>query len=511
MSSWADGLQDKLTNNPTTGRSRTTISAVFAIVLAILTASPVSADTFSAAAYGLSLLTGARVTRVQTNPARNQAIKLYNKAAQLLRQGRASDAIPKFQQVLQIDPSLECTYGALGCALVETGDDANAIGILDQATRLDRRNGGYWFELAVCAQHLHRYRDSYYAYKHFLALEPNGQGADHARISIQIYEHTYMASPQTIAEDRGTNYLADADVRNHALNRWSKEQMPLKVFIRDGSGVPGYEPAFGGVLRDAFNAWAACTSGLLQFSFVNDENSADIVCFWTANKADLDIGCGGRELGVTRVQSFNTGCMKHAEIRLLTAVGEGVKNEQEALARAKSVDLHEIGHAIGLQHSTETYDTMAPVAPPIGLEFPLTMRDRNTVLALYNLNTSALGSSAGNVPVAMSAPAIRSAESSEDVCERLNSEASEANKQQQFKLAMDKLEQAHKIAPQNQTISRNLGLVYSNVAAQLGQEGNSIEAKAMYELSLKLLSETNDKDNYQSVLQDYNQWIASSR
>jgi predicted Zn-dependent protease len=320
-----------------------------------------------------------------------------------------------------------------------------------------------------------------------------------------------MASPETIAQDRGTNYLADADIRNHSLNRWSKEQMPLNVYIREGSGVPNYEPAFNGVLQDAFNAWAACTSGLLQFSFVNDESSADIVCFWTANKADLDIGCGGRELGVTRVQSFNTGCMKHAEIRLLTSVGEGVKTNSEALARAKSVDLHEIGHAIGLQHSTETYDTMAPVAPPIGLEFPLTMRDRNTVLALYNMSSSALGSSSVNVPVAMSAPAMRSAESSEDVCERLNSEASEANKQQQFTLAMDKLEQAHKVAPQNQTISRNLGLVYSNVAAQYAQQGSSLEAKATYERSLKMLTECNDKENYQSVLQDYNQWIASSK
>src|SRR5271170_5716686 len=190
-----------LTGIPTyieiTKRQRAVVAALLAVALAIFTPAPVRADTFSAAAYGLSMLTGMRVTRVDTNPARSQAIKLYNKGAQLLRQGRATEAIPKFQQAMQIDSNLECTYGALGCALVETGDDTGAYNMLEQATRLDRNNGGYWFELAVCAQHLHRYRDSYCSYRRFLQLEPNGQGADHARISMQIYEHTYMASPQT--------------------------------------------------------------------------------------------------------------------------------------------------------------------------------------------------------------------------------------------------------------------------------------------------------------------------
>jgi tetratricopeptide (TPR) repeat protein len=510
MSRRAYPLIGILTKTQITEKQRAVVAAFVAIALAIFTPTPVRADTFSAAAYGLSLLTGMRVTRVDSNPARAQAIKLYNKGAVLLRQGHATDAISKFQQAMQVDPKLECTYGALGCALVETGDDTNAYPMLEQATRLDRNNGGYWFELGICAQHLHRYRDSYISYRRFLQLEPNGQGADHARISIQIYEHTYMASPETIAQDRTTNYLADADVRNHQLNRWSKEQMPLKVFIRDGSGIPNYESRFDDVLKDAFNAWAACTSNVVQFAFVNDESSADIVCSWTANKADLDIGCGGRELGVTRVQAFQTGVMKHAEIRLLTSVGDGVKTEAEAVARAKSVDLHEIGHAIGLQHSTETYDTMAPVAPPIGLEFPLTMRDRNTVLALYSMDASNLGRGE-QTPVAMSAPTMRNVESTEDICEKLDSEAAEANKQQQFVVAMEKLERAHSLAPQNQTISRNLGLVYSNVAEQLGQQGNTTEAKARYELSLKMLKESNDQENYQSVLQDYNQWIASSR
>src|SRR5271156_6610418 len=151
-----------------TKRQRAVVAALLAVALAIFTPAPVRADTFSAAAYGLSLLTGMRVTRVDSNPARAQAVKLYNKGAQLLRQGHATDAISKFQQAMQVDPKLECTYGALGCALVETGDDTSAYPMLEQATRLDRNNGGYWFELGICAQHLHRYRDSYISYRRFL-------------------------------------------------------------------------------------------------------------------------------------------------------------------------------------------------------------------------------------------------------------------------------------------------------------------------------------------------------
>ncbi len=98
---------------------------------------------------------------------------------------------------------------------------------------------------------------------------------------------------------------------------------------------------------------------------------------------------GTKELGVTHVESKGDKII-FAEIDLYTLLDKDTLTAGELLASAKQVQLHEIGHALGLGHSKEPYDTMYFETSPDGLEFPLTMRDKNTILALYSKYPSEL-------------------------------------------------------------------------------------------------------------------------
>ena len=186
-------------------------------------------------------------------------------------------------------------------------------------------------------------------------------------------------------------YFANATARG--IYRWTREKLPIKVFIADGRGVPGYRDFFYAALVDAFNQWMWALNNRLAWQLVPNESNADVVCTWTDSRSDFQLH-KFTEQGETQLQQMplannpNEFFISHATIKICTKLMFGIRpligNE------VNNTCIHEVGHALGLNgHSPHWGDVMFPCSAPTNLLYGgaplerLSSRDIATINYLY--------------------------------------------------------------------------------------------------------------------------------
>jgi hypothetical protein len=180
-----------------------------------------------------------------------------------------------------------------------------------------------------------------------------------------------------IRASAGVTYLNEvvAQSRDSMLHRWDNRILrPVRVYLAAG-GTPNFEPAYLDAVRSAFQRWQ--DAGVpVRFKLDADSESAEVRFEW---RLQFEM----QRTGQTDLTWDADGHLQTATMTLATFDPSG---RPLATDDVRVVALHEIGHLIGLDHSSDSTDVMYATTKVRDLS----PRDIASAVLLYELPPGSL-------------------------------------------------------------------------------------------------------------------------
>ena len=175
-----------------------------------------------------------------------------------------------------------------------------------------------------------------------------------------------------VRDGEAGTYIGDIlRLRDSSLARWpDRSGVPLTVWIQPRSAVKDFTPSYVEHVRAAFQEWGALRLPV-RFTFVEDSADAEVHVNWIDH---FNEPISGR----TRWSRDDAWVITDANITLAMHHNRGELLDEDAM---RAMAMHEVGHLLGLDHTT---DSLSIMAPRVRVR-ELSDADRATIRLVYSL------------------------------------------------------------------------------------------------------------------------------
>jgi len=176
--------------------------------------------------------------------------------------------------------------------------------------------------------------------------------------------------------DAAGSYLAQTvEAGDSVIRHWgARGGRPIRVAVVPWAAT-GYRDEFAGAVQWAVVRWNGV--GLpVHLETTRDPSGADVVVTWVDTLS-------GETAGQARIVWNGSGEIVRATVQLVTHMRDG---KAPTSGQMVTMALHELGHVLGLGHSSDPADALHPTSTAI----ELSARDRRTARLLYDLPTGSV-------------------------------------------------------------------------------------------------------------------------
>ena len=309
-----------------------------------------------------------------------QRLKVYTctkEGSEHMSQGHFRDAIKLFEIAATADPSPNsgCIHGNLCFAYRSVGNLSRSISEGKKALTYDPNDSSVVYNIAIAYQDQAKFDDAISYLRRYLTMETDGNRRNQADqlISELVDDRKKLNS----ADNKSPDYM-DVQRKHNRTWTFSTNRMPLKVYISSGKNTRGYKPVYRNFVLKALDTWCEASGKKVNYKITKNRDDADIEVRWTPNA--LAAESEARVVsGLTTPQTAGEDYSMLVELRTTDAFTPGAFVKDGEMG---SVTMHEIGHALGLDHSNYIYDVMYFRSSSMQSGMP-TKRDRATLAKLY--------------------------------------------------------------------------------------------------------------------------------